>query len=167
MKELWIIRHAKAKGSSDSGRDYDRELSDKGIKAAVQLASRIASSERSPTWIVSSAAARTMETASIVQQSCGLLQDVLIPSYELYLAPSGPYSDAIRSLPPDIRRAAIVGHNPTLTGLVNDLTGKPLLDNLPTMGCVHLTSSQAWSDWRPGTAVAVEAFSPKHDNLLS
>jgi phosphohistidine phosphatase len=68
MLELQLIRHAKTKQSSITGKDFDRELMDKGIAQANFLGRHISVNALDLGTIHCSSAARTQQTASIIRQ---------------------------------------------------------------------------------------------------
>ena len=66
MKYLSIFRHAKAEHAQDYASDFDRPLTSRGRKDALQIGEVLSNFEPTIDWIVSSPAQRTRDTASAV-----------------------------------------------------------------------------------------------------
>jgi phosphohistidine phosphatase len=57
----------------------------------------------------------------------------------------------------------IIGHNPALTDLVNDLAGRVVLENLPTAGYARLRLNvERWDELHIGCAQLEELLLPRH-----
>lgn len=119
---LFIIRHGKAARQSDSGRDADRVLTDRGHRQAAYLADRLLLSECRPAVIVASPLARAQQTARPIAELLGI---ELRTDDRLATGSSpGRMIDLIAELhDTDEGASAIVGHNPDLSLLAARLLG--------------------------------------------
>ncbi len=108
---LYLIRHGKAERQSDDGLDESRRLTKRGKRQAVWLAERLCRGTI-PGRILSSPAARALETAELIAGRLGL-EVGIEEQIGLGAGPSGVI-DLISTLAPtDV--VALVGHNPTMS----------------------------------------------------
>jgi phosphohistidine phosphatase len=128
-KYLWLLRHAKATPHGRrGGSDYDRPLTTRGRRDASALGHRLAAGVgvfgldevALPQVALSSAAARTSETAALVAE--GVAASLVIESYRsLYQAGTETILQYIREIDDDVISAMVVGHNPTIYRLAWEL----------------------------------------------
>ena len=121
ITNIFIVRHGHAKFSAPT--DFERPLKDKGIKAVERTAQFIQSQcvvhNLTPKLCISSAATRTLETAQIIAST---FKGLNIDEYqELYATSVGSWLTKIEDLPKDC--LILVGHNPTLSQMVNYFCG--------------------------------------------
>jgi phosphohistidine phosphatase SixA len=121
ITNIFIVRHGHAKFSAPS--DFERTLKDKGVKAVEQTAQFIRSQciahNLTPNLCISSAATRTLETAQIIANT---IKDINIDEYqELYATSVGTWLTKIENA--SERCLILVGHNPTLSQMVNYFCG--------------------------------------------
>jgi phosphohistidine phosphatase len=124
MKTLSIIRHAKAVAPEEAPNDFERPLTKRGQKDAIQLGQILAALSPEIDWLISSPALRTRETTEADQ----------------WLA-------LLKQAPPEAQHIAIVGHNPGLSDLVAGLAAGAathLNFNLPTAAIAHLELEIFW-----------------------
>jgi phosphohistidine phosphatase len=143
---LLLMRHAKSSWQDASVADHDRPLAPRGLKDAPDMAARIARRGRTPELILSSSARRALQTARVLADVLSLSPDRLHVVADLYLASANEMLAVIRARTDRTLSLAVVGHNPGITDLVNDLLTDVRLDNLPTAGVVSMLSSA--SEWR-------------------
>ena len=134
MKQLVILRHGKAEQDTMAKDDYDRVLTDRGIKNASDMGGFILKKWGVPDLILSSSARRAHDTAILAAQSLGYPQEEIRTDQNLYFAPSRWILNVISKLPDEVNRCLYVGHNPGVTELINDLGVR--LDNLPTASAI-------------------------------
>jgi phosphohistidine phosphatase len=119
---VWIVRHGKAEANSDSGKDADRALADRGRDQARWLGKKLVKHADAPGRIISSPIKRALDTARLINKA------VDAPLEESALLETGrPASDAMKVIGDhtDSQPLMIVGHNPTLEKLVGILTRGP------------------------------------------
>ncbi len=112
--KLYIVRHAEAEERASGARDFDRVLPGRGIRQASALARHFKDhSGKSPEVIYSSPAPRALQTATII--AAAIETPVTIdPRLDLETDATQVRS-LVRSLASDgVKRAMLVGHNPTL-----------------------------------------------------
>jgi len=147
MKTIIVMRHAKADTESTTGNDFDRKLLKKGIVAAQSVAKKFQELGIVPDLIITSPVIRAKSTAEIISDYFELKDSTLIKSY-LYnrLYTFSEIVDDIISFRNDSKIVLIVGHNPTLSYLMQQIH-KPTNETLRTSsGVVFNFDTDNWSD---------------------
>jgi phosphohistidine phosphatase len=112
---LWILRHARAEDASESGRDRDRALSERGRIACRNLNTWLRESERPlPRSARVSPALRTRQTAQLALDQ---LPVRCLSDESLWMASSSDLIDQIQQA----RQSGevwLIGHNPGLEELI-------------------------------------------------
>jgi phosphohistidine phosphatase len=135
VQELIIFRHAKTLANSESGRDFDRDLKQRGRDDALAQADWMREVGLRPQRILCSTAARARQTAEIVCPHLGI--DACHVEYlvSMYLASTG---DLVRALEQHAADSImLVGHNPGLEHLVSFFSGSH--QHLSTAAIAHIT----------------------------
>lgn len=113
MRQLILLRHAKAAVDSDTGEDFDRPLAARGREDAPVVAQALKDAGADPQLALVSAAKRTRETWALVS---GVLTGVEVRFVEeLYLATAETLLRAVEDS--GVQRLIVVGHNPGLQEL--------------------------------------------------
>ncbi|MEY4768625.1 MAG: hypothetical protein RL637_1264 [Pseudomonadota bacterium] len=119
MPQLLILRHGQAKSNHIDG-DFARELTQKGKKEVEVIAHSLRERQLFPEMVWSSTATRTLQTSEICLQTMAI--DIPIQSLPiLYLAELNTLKKQLTTCPSTIQRLLIVGHNPGLEELLNQL----------------------------------------------
>ncbi|MDQ1359948.1 MAG: phosphohistidine phosphatase [Acidimicrobiaceae bacterium] len=184
VKYLWLLRHAKATAHGHrGGSDYDRPLTARGRRDATALGNRLAAGVgvfgldgvALPQVALTSAAARTNETAALVAEGMGA--PLRIDSYRsLYQAGTETILQYIREIDDDVISAMVVGHNPTIYRLAWELLsddgsgagesgGREQLKEHGFPTCtvaVLVLPISSWSDATEGIATLAGVFSPPY-----
>lgn len=147
-KSLYILRHAEAEDTSFSGKDYDRLLTEKGIKDADTLGQYCSSLGMSPDKVISSSAPRARRTAEIVTGHLGIATEEIELEHSLYDGGVEAYWEALRSLDDDVSSVLICGHNPDLTYLLHQVVD-PTTESMKKcdLACVSLPIG-SWRELR-------------------
>ena len=106
---LIITRHAKSAWDTPASGDHARPLNDRGRKAAEKLGAWLAEQGHIPDAVLSSDAARTRETWSLMAHSLPPITPVILR--DLYLAPAQTMLDCLRQHGSG-ETLLILGHNP-------------------------------------------------------
>ena len=120
-KNVFIVRHGHA--LHDAMTDFDRPLSEKGIQHVKNTAKFIQKYchklNLKQLLCISSAATRTLQTANIIDETCQLAK---IQSHrELYTSTVSTWLD--KCIQANGKNIVIVGHNPTFSQMINNLSG--------------------------------------------
>lgn len=139
-KRVWLIRHGKS-ARPFGVLDQNRPLARRANEDAALIRDWL---ESGPTLFVPSVARRAVETAKL------LAADVPIePRAELYVASASEFLDTIVETidgSGDTVHAAFIGHNPTVTTLVNLLAGRTVTDSVPTLGvAMFVYDDERWT----------------------
>src|SRR5688572_1999371 len=121
-RTLVVLRHAKSDWST--GRpDRERPLAPRGRQQAPEAGTWLAARLDPPGLAVVSPAERTRSTWELV--AAVLPEEVPVRIEESVYAASGPeLSGLVASLPREVESVVLVGHNPGVEDLVQDLSGE-------------------------------------------
>ena len=167
MKRLTLLRHAKSSWTEASLADHERVLSGRGKRDAPRMGKRMAARKVRPSLIISSSAVRARRTAKLVAEALQYPAEFLQFEKELYLATAERILELICGQEDKLCDLLIVGHNPGLTELVNQLLPALSMDNLPTSGIVAMDfKTKKWSEITDIDAELVFYDYPKNPELL-
>jgi phosphohistidine phosphatase len=117
QRRLILLRHAHAEEGRD---DFARRLTDAGRRAARQAGQALALARFQPELVLTSPAPRARETAELVAGECGY-ESAPRADQTLYLGEPRAVLTVLRALPETLSRVLLVGHNPTLSELAQQL----------------------------------------------
>ena len=142
---LLILRHAKSSWADEHADDWERPLTDRGVRDASRVGELVRRLALVPDSIITSDAVRAQTTAQLLAEAAGYSAKV-IQSSLLYHARPDAVIEVLRTVPAAIARSVmIVGHNPGLEDLVAQLTGEHV--GLPTAALVNVAVDiDGWSD---------------------
>ena len=144
MKTLLILRHAKSSWRELGLSDHDRPLNKRGKRDAPRIGSLLSREDLLPDLIISSTAVRARKTAQLVMEASGYDGELRLEG-DLYAAEPQAYVDILQALPDEIGRVMVVGHNPGLEELLEQLTGDA--ESLPTAALAQVSLNlEAWQD---------------------
>ncbi len=123
---LYLLRHGIAEDKNASGRDRDRELTEKGraeLKRVLELA---AHAKVKPSLILTSPYVRARDTAAMARKILGTDEDLLETKT---LVPEGQPQSVWAEICDHRKQDSLmlVGHNPLLEQMVAHLLGTPTL----------------------------------------
>lgn len=144
-KRLIIVRHSKATWDYDELNDYNRPLNEMGKVKAILIGKFIKEKQHDcPSLIITSSAKRAYSTALLIAEQVGYDSANIDKHEDLYLAWSQDIINKIYHIPQEVESCIIVGHNPGLTDLINNLGVR--LDCLPTASAICFTfNTNKWS----------------------
>ena len=144
MKHLLLLRHAEAEESSHGAGDFDRKLTERGHSEALEAAAGVAATALNIDTVLASPARRARDTICIIAARLGLAATI---EYEpgLYLGSPDTLLQALRRGRADTHCALLVGHNPGISELAQQLDGGVHAVALRTAGLCHLTFTH--TDW--------------------
>jgi phosphohistidine phosphatase len=149
MKTLLVLRHAKSSWDDPALGDHERPLNKRGRRDAPRMGELVREYGLIPDVVISSDAVRARLTAEAVAEAARYAGEILLDP-RLYLA----WPDDILSLLQQVREKAetvmIVGHNPGLEKLVEQLTGE--WQDLPTAALAQIgLPIDQWRDLKRST----------------
>ena len=161
MKTITIFRHAKSSWDQPNLNDHDRPLNKRGKRDAPIMGERMKNAGIRPSLILSSTAVRAWKTAKIIADQIAYPREFLQREPGLYHAGLNKLYDVIAAQDEGFNSITIVGHNPGLTDLANDLIPN-VTDNLPTAGFIAvLVDSDDWDLRVQNSARLIEYDYPK------
>ncbi len=123
MKSLLILRHGKSSWKDTDLDDHDRPLNKRGKRDAPRMGQLLREEQLLPDLIVCSSAKRTWRTAELVAEAAGYRGETRITG-EAYEASVPKLLALIQSFPDSAQRVLLIGHNPGLEELLEQLTGE-------------------------------------------
>lgn len=153
MKSLTLFRHAKTERDSDSGRDFDRRLIDRGRDDSKRIGAEIRGMNLKFDLVLSSPAARAAETAELAG---------LAPRFDerIYDASAGELFAIVQEAPAEVDRLALVGHNPGFERLASRLVGHDI--DMPTGSLVEIELPiDSWGELDAGEGRLARFLKPK------
>lgn len=138
--QLYLLRHAHAAWPAAGRRDFDRVLDEKGRAEAEDVARQAGLAGLRPEMIISSPAARCLETSAIFAETTDSPQ--ITYDETLYTDGMEAYVEKIR-LNQERESLMLVGHNPMIEGLAAMLgasgqIAEQLAHGYPTAGLLSL-----------------------------
>jgi phosphohistidine phosphatase len=146
MKILYLMRHAKSSWSFDGLSDKERPLNDRGREDAPHMGRALAKRDIRPDLLVSSPAVRALSTAALVAKELAYPPEGIRVVEGIYEADPDRLIDIIHELPDEASSVLLVGHNPTMTEVVNILSPKSVPDMATAaIACLHF-HIESWAD---------------------
>jgi phosphohistidine phosphatase len=136
MKTLLILRHAKSSWDNMQLTDYERPLNNRGKRDAPRMGKLLREQDLMPDLIITSSAERALTTAEAVALASDYEQEIK-HTRSFYHADPEPYIEALQQLDDSYERVMVVGHNPGIEELLEELTG--LWERMPTAALAHVT----------------------------
>jgi phosphohistidine phosphatase len=137
MKTLTLMRHAKSDWNHPGLADRERSLNKRGLAAAPEMAARLQarwSLAEQPDRLISSNAVRAQTTAEFVAQALAL---PLVTEQRLYPFVGAEVAAVIAEQDASVRHLMLVGHNPGISYLAQQLGGLAAAD-MPTAAVVSM-----------------------------
>lgn len=150
MRQLILLRHAKAAVESPTGEDFDRPLAPRGVEDAPAMGAAMASAGASPQLVLVSPARRTRETWGLIAPQLGTAEVRFVE--RLYLATSDVLLQEIEAA--GVERVMVLAHNPGLHELAARLAHRntqleaQVRAKFPTAACAIFSRKDDTSSWR-------------------
>lgn len=120
-RELLILRHGKSDWP-EGVEDFNRPLKNRGKRDTRKMGEWLLERKLSPDWIVSSPAMRASQTAENLGAGLKLKKDREVHfDARVYLAECSQLKKVLADCPSTAQRVLLIGHNPGLEDLLNDL----------------------------------------------
>jgi phosphohistidine phosphatase len=145
-KEILLLRHAHTESFSESGRDFDRNLTEDGLHMAAEVGKNLAAANRWLEHIYCSTANRTKQSLEALQPFFPEPAPVVHYKEELYLASADKLHGFIEALPEDQSRVMLIGHNPGLHELAQRLSEEMIPNFAPAMLLRFRSEAYSWWD---------------------
>lgn len=163
MKTLLLVRHAKSSWNDIDISDIDRPLKRSGVKDAITVSEKLRTLKISPDLLITSPAVRAMTTALIFARTLRYHFNRIVINEIAYDFSKDALLPLLRNVDDKYDIVMLVGHDPALTYLINDLTGKSF-EKIPTSSVVKLNFRvKHWSKITPKNGKLVFMESPKKE----
>ena len=160
-KTLYRMRHAKAASPDMQHGDFDRTLNERGLHDAAEMGRRLKKRGARPDIILCSPAKRARQTAERLIGEFGGTLDVVQFDDRIYEASIETLLELIRSLPEACASAMIIGHNPSIGWLANQLS-RYQIETMPSCSVAAFElASFSWRDMGPGNARLLDFDAPQ------
>lgn len=123
MLELMLLRHAKSRWDAAGVDDHDRDLTERGEKAAKRMGRLIRDRDLAPDLVLTSTATRARRTVELALATLDPAPSVK-ELRKLYLAAPGRLLEIVRRQEQMVRRLMIVAHDPGMHALALRLMGE-------------------------------------------
>ncbi|TSA42307.1 MAG: phosphohistidine phosphatase SixA [Methylococcaceae bacterium] len=164
QKELWLLRHGKSDRETDLA-DIDRPLKKRGEKNAFEMGSWMKQNQLIPELIITSPAKRAYDTACIVAEAMHGNPDHIVVDKRVYFQGIEAIKNVLSEAGLTSHKILIVGHNPDLENLVEELVGFEHLPEakklMPTATLVRLLLEDDISNISAGTVKLLAIMRPK------
>ncbi|MCP5096678.1 MAG: histidine phosphatase family protein [Chloroflexi bacterium] len=144
MKTLLICRHAKSSWDNSYLGDHERPLNKRGKAAAPKMGQHLKAEDVVPDLIISSTAKRAIETAKAIIIASEFEGELQV-TRDFYLADPEAYYDILCTVSDEFNCVMVVGHNPGMEELVDELTDVSTRFTTANIAHIELPIS-AWKD---------------------
>ncbi len=170
MRQLLLLRHAKAARDLPDVTDRDRPLTARGRRDMTIMRAAMRDFGLMPDLVLVSPSKRTMETLGGLEpwDDTPLTESL----EQLYLADARQLLEMLQDVAETVRGVLVIGHNPGLHELAVRLAGAPVTEparrmasKFPTAALAEFSVTGPWHELRPGSAHLVRFLSPQrlHD----
>ena len=149
MPDLMLLRHAKSDWKAGYGSDRERPLNKRGVRSARAIGEFVACYQLVPDLVLSSPAVRTRTTAELAAEAGGWDSPIEFVG-KLYGADRGDVLQLVRDTT-GVERLMVVGHEPTMSGVLEYLTGHRIRVTTATLAYMRFGYG-SWSDLSWGAA---------------
>jgi phosphohistidine phosphatase len=149
MKTLLVLRHAKSSWKDPALDDHERPLNKRGRRDAPRMGELVREHGLIPDVVISSDAVRARLTAEAMAEAALYAGEVLLDPH-LYMARPADILSLLRTVQENAETVMIVGHNPGLEELVEQLTGER--QDMPTAALAQIVLPiDQWRDLKLST----------------
>lgn len=156
---LLVMRHGKSDWTAGTN-DHERPLNPRGRKSATRMGRLLNEVGMVPDLVISSTANRALTTARMAHEA-GEWDCELRSTDRFYDTDVGSVLDVLRQLDQSVERCLVVGHNPTWTALVHELTGANVAMRTATVAAVDTSRWDILGDVLYGASELVALLQPR------
>lgn len=151
---IYLLRHAEAHSTAESGEDIDRSLTPDGFEAMNRMHRYLSMADVQPELILCSSARRARQTLDAVMPVVGESASVSLLN-DIYAGDAKALVHHLRNSPENTGRVMVVGHNPALRSLAEHLAGRsssttPLAFPAAALAILEFRG-EAWRDLAHGS----------------
>jgi phosphohistidine phosphatase len=154
-----IMRHGKSDWSAGAESDHARPLANRGIVSAERMGEVIRDLGIVPGLVISSTAVRARATAELARITGGWPSRLILEDDLYGASPSGALEVVARH-GGDCERVMIVGHEPTWSMLIKQLTGGSCSVRTATVADIEVHTAR-WATVTSATGTLVSLLQPR------
>ena len=159
-KTLILIRHAKTEQPGPGQRDFDRELTKRGLHDAPMMGERLKTAGYVPDRILSSTARRAEQTARLIADA--VESDAISWHEDLYASSPAKMQEILYSLDDSLDTVFLVAHNPGISEFATELAAGLIHTDMPTCGVAgFLIEAERWTELPQAKKTQILSDSPK------
>lgn len=164
-KRLILLRHAEALHTPLGAKDFDRSLSENGIREIKDLIYFFIQKKINPDFIIASSSKRTTQTAKIIAQGISLKEENIILKKHLYNSTAAEIENVINTsqVPQNIQTLLLIAHNPGISELASELLSQQNFIHLPP--CGMMAFSVEIDNWKDSLFSKAELLFKKFPNI--
>lgn len=150
MKTLYIVRHAKSSWADFGSSDFDRTLNSRGEHDLPLMGEELKKLNVKPDYIISSPAVRALSTAQGLAKALDFEVSDIDEHLNTYESSAEEMFKSILTVPDSVNELMIVGHNPSVSFLVQDLAND-WVNKFSTLGCYAIEFNEtSWQNIMKG-----------------
>ena len=159
MTNLMIMRHGKSDWDAAAQSDHARPLANRGILSAERMGEVVRDLGVIPGLVISSTAVRARATAELARITGGWASRLILEDDLYGTSPRGALEVVARHAG-DWERVMIVGHEPTWSMLVKQLTGGTCAMRTAAVADIEIQSG-GWDTVSTATGTLVSLLQPR------
>jgi phosphohistidine phosphatase len=168
MRRLMLLRHAKSDWSAAGQQDFDRVLAERGRNAAPLMGDYLARHGLRPDRVLVSSARRTRQTCELLLPAFAKAPPVALDP-RIYEGSPKTLLQIVREAPDDAQTVLLVGHNPGMQALADQLIGsgdvharQSLVEKFPTAALAVIDFPvDRWSTVEPNSGRLDRFITPR------
>ena len=162
MKRIYLVRHGKSDWDDLNLNDIERPLKERGVANSLEMGEHLKELKWVPELIMSSPAVRAYETAKIIAEQLDVTGAQFKVDAKLYLPDFPTVLKIILYLSDGLNSIMIIGHEPSLSNLINHFIRTPI-DAVVTGSLTVLDFKvKKWRETSPDT-LAKAVHKSRHD----
>lgn len=167
MKTILLVRHAKSSWNDADISDIDRPLKRSGVKDAIEVSEKLKAKKVIPDLLITSPAVRAMTTALIFARTLKYHFGRIVINEMAYDFSKDALLPLLRNTDDKYDVVMLVGHDPALTYLLNDLAGKAY-EKMPTSSVAKINFTvKQWQKIAPRKGKLIFIKSPAKKKMTS
>ena len=152
------MRHAKSDWAADYGSDHDRPLNERGVRSARAMGRVLSEHGLAPQIVISSTALRARTTARLAMEDGGWDAELRLDATLYESGPEGVLG--VGASAPEVGRLMMIGHQPTWSMLVAELTGERVEMKTATVAVIEL-DMESWAGLGDGRGTLALVLHPE------
>lgn len=161
MKNVFLVRHAKAEEPKEGLSDFSRSLVEEGMNDAKNMAKKISGKISGNMLFISSPANRALETAHIFAERLNYPAAKILLKESVFDGPSEQFLTLLKETEDSYDTVVLFGHNPSISEFASLLI-KDFQFDIPKAGVLEFDFSQnLWKEIEKHTGLLRRVDYPK------